>query len=149
MGEQGFTIILYDGVCHLCNWWVRFLVKRDHADRFRFVQVQDMPPGVIPEAIREKSDQTVIVLDGGVYYTESEAIVKVLKQLPVPWSFLQLIRILPRNVRDFLYRLLARRRYQLFGRYDACPIIPEKWRSHFPSTTDLSAWWPLPISLTD
>lgn len=118
------SLILFDGVCVLCSRWVRFVAQRD-AGRFRFTAVQS-PYGHDLAArlgINTDAPETNAVVLGGVAYFKSDAALAVLGTLP-GWSFVRAGRVVPRGVRDGLYDRIARNRYRLFGRTDACVIPP-------------------------
>lgn len=119
-------IILYDGVCNFCNFWVNFVIKRDEKDMFRFAALQT-------EKAKELSSRfnfdfsamdTFILIDGDDIYTKSTAALKICKQLKGPIKILYPLIILPKFLRDFVYDLIAKFRYNLFGKRDVCYISP-------------------------
>jgi predicted DCC family thiol-disulfide oxidoreductase YuxK len=132
-------IILYDGVCGLCNRLVQLVLKHDSQDRFRFAPLQSnftarilRRHGVTPEEF----DTMYVVLDysqpGERLASRSDATVIILQELGGEWGTLgQALRELPRWLRNSAYNLVARYRYRLFGKYDACPIPREKDRHKF------------------
>ena len=126
-------LILFDGVCNLCNAWVRFVIRRDPTGVFRFA-AQQSPVGlaVIEDHVRDAGQLSSIVLiaDGRVY-TESDAILQILARLGAPWSWIALLRIIPRRTRDTCYRFIVRHRYQWFGRTEVCQIPSADVRSRF------------------
>jgi predicted DCC family thiol-disulfide oxidoreductase YuxK len=117
-------VILFDGVCNLCNAWVRFVVRHDPAGIFRFA-AQQSPVG---QAMIEKhisgSQQlsSVILVTGNTVYTESTAVIEICARLAPPWSWFAVLRIVPRPLRDICYRFVVRHRYQWFGRTDTCQV---------------------------
>ena len=126
-------LILFDGVCNLCNAWVRFVVRRDPAAIFRFA-AQQSPIGqtIIKEHLSNASQlSTVILIEDNAIYRESDAVLQILARLTPPWSWTALLRIIPRPPRDACYRFIVRHRYQWFGRTEACQIPPEDMRSRF------------------
>jgi predicted DCC family thiol-disulfide oxidoreductase YuxK len=126
-------LILFDGVCNLCNAWVRFLVRHDPAGIFRFVP-QQSPIGqaIIEEHLRGASQlSSVILIEDNSIYTESDAVLQILARLSPPWSWIALLRILPRRIRDACYRFVVRHRYQWFGRTEVCQIPSADIRSRF------------------
>jgi predicted DCC family thiol-disulfide oxidoreductase YuxK len=126
-------LILFDGVCNLCNAWVRFVIRRDPAGVFRFA-AQQSPVGraVIEVHVRGAAPLSSIVLiaDGWVY-TESDAIVQIFARLGTPWSWIALLRIIPRRVRDTCYRFVIRHRYRWFGKTETCQVPSADVRSRF------------------
>ena len=123
-------LILYDGVCALCNGLVRFVLKRDRGDRFRFASLQSEPAREILSRYGVNSDVLdtfYLVLDNGQpgeqILSRSQATMRVLAELRgLPGVFATLMRIVPRFLRDFFYNLVARSRYRVFGKYDVCPL---------------------------
>ena len=116
-------IILYDGVCVLCSRWVRFVAKRDTARQFRFTPIQSrygrrmaMTLGINPD----DPDTNAVVLNGKTY-RRSDAALAVVSGLP-GWAWVSALRLMPRGFRDALYTLVARNRYRIFGRHDACDL---------------------------
>ncbi len=132
-------IILYDGVCGLCNRFVQFVLKRDRNDQFRFAALQSnfgrdvlQRHGLNPDAL----DTVYLVLDHGQtsqhLLSRNDASTAVLEQLGgFPRLLAKLLKLLPRRFRDWRYRLVAQNRYWFFGRYDSCPLPDPKDRSKF------------------
>ena len=118
-------VILFDGVCVFCSRWVRFVVDRDKARRFRFTAIQSAYGARFAQAlgIDPKDPDTNAVLHGGVAYTRSDAALTVLSLLP-GLSFARVFLVVPKPLRDAVYNLVARNRYRIFGRFDAC-IVPD------------------------
>ncbi|MBR0854968.1 thiol-disulfide oxidoreductase DCC family protein [Bradyrhizobium liaoningense] len=118
-------VILYDGVCIFCSRWVRFVANRDVAGRFRFTPIQSdygtrlaRTSGINPD----DPDTNAVVHDGEVFM-KSDAALTVLSQLP-GWSWVRLLFAVPKPLRDPVYSLIARNRYRIFGKYDAC-FVPD------------------------
>ena len=126
-------LILFDGVCNLCNAWVRFVIRRDPTDVFRFA-AQQSPVGqaVIEELMRsaEPLSSIVLIADGRVY-TESDAILQIFARLRFPWSWIALLRIIPRQANDACYRFIVRHRYRWFGKTETCQVPSADMRSRF------------------
>jgi predicted DCC family thiol-disulfide oxidoreductase YuxK len=126
-------VILFDGVCNLCNAWVRFVVRHDRAGIFRFA-AQQSPIGqaMIAEHISGSWQlSSVILIAGDSVYSESTAVLEICAQLAPPWSWIRLARFIPRGLRDACYRFVVRHRYQWFGRTDTCQVPSEDVRSRF------------------
>ncbi|MGP0019357.1 MAG: thiol-disulfide oxidoreductase DCC family protein [Candidatus Sulfotelmatobacter sp.] len=142
-GSTTHPILLYDGVCGLCNRLVRFVLRRDLAGVFRFAALQS------PLAARILSRHGVDAQDLDTLYVvlnaeqadeilllRSDAVIFILRRLGgVERPFWRLagvlLRLVPRAVRDWGYGMVARRRYRMFGRYDACPLPSEETRNRF------------------
>jgi predicted DCC family thiol-disulfide oxidoreductase YuxK len=133
-------IILYDGVCGLCNRLVQFVLRHDSQERFRFASLQsDFAAQVLRRhgAAPEDLDTMYVVLGHGLaderLASRSDAAIVVLRELGGGgWSLLgAVLRVLPRWLRNWGYNLVARNRYRVFGKYDSCPIPSEKDRGKF------------------
>jgi predicted DCC family thiol-disulfide oxidoreductase YuxK len=132
-------ILLYDGVCGLCNRLVQFILHRDRHAIFRFASLQS--PLAARILVRHGADpadlDTVYVVlnhdqSDESLLARSDAVVFILKQLGGVWrTFAFLSQRVPRLVRDWAYRLVARHRYRIFGRYDTCPLPTEATRARF------------------
>jgi predicted DCC family thiol-disulfide oxidoreductase YuxK len=132
------TLVLYDGVCGLCNGLNQFLLKRDLNDHFRFASLQSEFAATLLKRYHINSvdlDTVYVVTDygepGQLLLARSDAILHVLGRLGTGWSFLRAGRVLPRAFRDALYNLVARNRYRVFGKYEACLMPEEKHRKKF------------------
>lgn len=116
-------IILFDGVCVLCSGWVRFVATRDAARRFRFTPIQSPYGRHLAETLGidpGDPDTNAVVLHGRAL-RRSDAALAVVATLP-GWGWTRALRLVPRPVRDAGYALIARNRYRLFGRRDACDL---------------------------
>jgi predicted DCC family thiol-disulfide oxidoreductase YuxK len=138
-GRGSNPIVLYDGVCGLCNRLVQFVLKNDRNDVFRFASLQSKLAEqiLVRHRLRSESLETVyVVLDYGLaeerLLSRLNAVVYVLQQLGGPLTYVSaLLRVLPAPVQNFLYGLVARNRYRVFGRYETCPLPEGDTRSKF------------------
>jgi len=115
-------IVLYDGVCKLCNGWVNFLLRYDKTRSVRLAAVQTSKGKALLEAAGMSPDEinTIVLLDRGQVYLRAEAIFRVMKEMPWPWRAFSVLRFFPKFISDRCYNLIAKNRYRLFGRFDAC-----------------------------
>lgn len=137
------VLVLYDGVCALCNGTVSFLVKRDKGDRYRFAALQS---NLGREIVRryggdpDDLDTVYVVLDFGEaserILKRSRAVLTAVAALGGAWKLVNVLRVIPTFLTDLGYRLVARVRYRLFGKYDACPLPEPAHRHKFLATTD-------------
>lgn len=118
-------VVLFDGVCRLCNGWSRFLIRHDRHGVFKLCTVQS-PEGQAILAwfgLPTDSFETMLLVEGDTAYRKSDAFLRVVRQLPRPWRYLALLRIMPNGFRDWFYDRIALNRYRLFGRYEQC-VLP-------------------------
>jgi len=121
-------VILYDGVCVFCSRWVRFVAARDRERRFRFTAIQSPYGTRLARAYRidPQDPDTNAVIHGGVAYFKSDAALTVLGLLP-GWSCVRVFAV-PKSLRDAIYNLVARNRYRIFGKYEACFVPDAEFR---------------------
>ena len=117
-------ILLFDGVCNLCNGWVKFIIERENAQTLRFASLQSEVGHQLRAAhgIDLSTLDTLVLIEGGRGFTRSTAALKVTRHLRVPWSWRRVAMIGPRPIRDLLYRSMAKRRYRWFGRSETCRL---------------------------
>jgi predicted DCC family thiol-disulfide oxidoreductase YuxK len=118
-------VILYDGVCVFCSRWIRFIATRDKAARFRFTPIQSAYGTRLAKAFGIDPDDpdTNAVVHCGAAYFKSDAALTVLSHLP-GWGWTRLLFAAPKPLRDAVYGVVARNRYRIFGKYDAC-FVPD------------------------
>jgi len=127
------AVVLFDGVCNLCNGAVQFIIARDRKRRYRFASLQSdagqtlmREAGLSPEEIN-----TVVLIDGGKAYTHSTAILRISRHMGWFWPLAQVFYIVPKAVRDAVYNWIARNRYRWFGRREACMVPTPELKSLF------------------
>jgi len=138
-GAQGSSVILYDGVCGLCDRLVRFVLRHDSRERFRFASLQSpfaaavlARYGANPQAL----DTMYVVEDYARpeerLISRSDATSVILKKLGGAWGILgSLLTIVPRGLRNWAYNRVARDRYRIFGKFDSCPVPDPRQRHRF------------------
>lgn len=114
------TLVFFDGACGLCNGFVDFLVTRDHADRLRFASLQGDTARACA-SLPQDVDSVIVVRDGQVQ-VYSDAAITALMALGGAWRLAAGLRLIPRAVRDGIYRAIARHRYRWFGRRAHCRL---------------------------
>jgi predicted DCC family thiol-disulfide oxidoreductase YuxK len=127
------ALILFDGVCNLCNRTVQFLLKRDAGKKFRFASLQGTTgQQILRERGLSSSDfNSFILIEDGKLYSRSIAVLRMLRLLGGGWKLFYGLIIIPRFIRDPLYNLIARNRYKWFGRKEECWIPNEESRERF------------------
>ncbi|MHB8897728.1 MAG: thiol-disulfide oxidoreductase DCC family protein [Thermoguttaceae bacterium] len=126
MSDVKTPLILFDGVCNLCNGVVRFIVARDRSRCFYFASRQSE---LGREVLRRhgldcERDDTIVLVEGERAFLRSGAALRIASRLRWPWPLLYGLIVVPRFIRDGVYRWIAARRYRWFGRSDACPLPP-------------------------
>ncbi|HBY88811.1 MAG TPA: thiol-disulfide oxidoreductase [Colwellia sp.] len=124
-------VILFDGVCKLCNVWTQFIVKVDTQQRFKLCSVQSPEGQSILTHFKMPTYHfdTMLYVEGNQVFAKSDAFLNVVKQLGLPWRLLYLFKILPKGIRNWLYDRIALNRYHLFGKYDTC-MLPSEENEH-------------------
>jgi len=119
-------ILLFDGVCNLCNSLVNFIIKRDPTGKFKFATLQSETAKKLIKNLGLVADDpdSVVLITGDKYYLKSTAGLHVLKELGGLWKLMYVFIYIPEPVRDFVYDLIARTRYKVFGRRETC-MIPD------------------------
>lgn len=127
------SLIMFDGVCNLCNGFVNFIIVRDKKNKFQFGSLQSpVVAGILKQYHYSTSDlSTVVLLENNQLFYQSTAVLRIARKLGGAWSLLYGFIIIPKPIRDFLYNLIAKNRYKLFGRQDACMIPTPELRAKF------------------
>jgi predicted DCC family thiol-disulfide oxidoreductase YuxK len=126
-------VILFDGVCNLCNASVLFVIDRDPRGQFAFAPLQSEYGSSLLRTYGYRGDAltTVLLIEDERIYDRSTAALRIARRLSGLWPLLSVFRIVPRPVRDLAYDWLARHRYRWFGRTDACRVPTPELRSRF------------------
>lgn len=140
MPSPSQTLVLYDGVCGLCNRLVAFLLRHDRSDQFRFAPLQsEFAQNLLHRYALDPNDFDTVVAVADFEQaseralTRSEAALWAIGRLGGIWRLLAIVRIIPLRLREALYCFIARRRYQTFGKYGECPVPrPEDRRKFLP-----------------
>ncbi|MCB0641743.1 MAG: thiol-disulfide oxidoreductase DCC family protein [Phaeodactylibacter sp.] len=130
---EGHGILLFDGVSNLCNGFVQFVIPRDPKGYYKFVSLQSETGKAILEQYGLSTDElsTVVLVENGKVYTHSGVALKIVKHLSGLWPLLQVFWIIPRFIRDAIYRWVARNRYKWFGKREACWMPTPELQSRF------------------
>ena len=128
-------IIFYDGCCALCNRFVKFVLRKDEKGLFSFASLQsEYASKHVPKAYLENTDSVVLQKDRE-FHIKSKAAFSILRELRTGWKILTVFSFLPVRVTDLIYDLVATSRYRIFGRYNACPAPPQKYKKRFLDLT--------------
>lgn len=126
-------IVLFDGVCNLCSHSVQFMIQRDPKARLRFTSLQSETGQRLQaeHGIDSASLDSMLLVEGGRLYRESDAALRMARHLKGAWPLLGAFRIVPRPLRDLVYRFIARNRYRWFGKTEACWLPTPELRARF------------------
>jgi predicted DCC family thiol-disulfide oxidoreductase YuxK len=129
-------IILFDGICNLCNASVNFIIKNDKKNRFVFASLQsDVAKEILLQFSEKKLNlNTLIYFENGVLFEKSTAVLKIAKQLCFPWPIFYVFIIIPAFLRDNIYTFIAKNRYKWFGKKATCMIPAPELKSKFLDT---------------
>jgi len=131
--NQSPVIVLFDGVCNLCNGLVQFIIKRDPKQKFRFASLQSAfgRSQLIHFHLNPDSLHSFVVIDEGQAFERSAAALRIAKHLGGPWKTFMILKIIPKFLCDVFYNLIASNRYKIFGRLDSCMIPSPELRERF------------------
>ena len=133
-----YPLILFDGVCNLCNGTIDFVLNHDKRKHFRFVPLQSEAGKKVIEKLHlsAEADGVVFYFKKKVY-TESDAVIEIVRFLPAPWKWFVIIKIIPKNGRDRIYKWIAKNRYKRFGEKQTCRVPTPQEKQFFPEAEDL------------
>jgi len=126
-------IILFDGVCNFCNFWVNFIIDRDNKNDFKFAALQsEAGQRHLADFGLSKTDfDTFILFEVGKNFTKSTAVLKIAQKINHPVKVLHYFIFIPEFIRDFIYSLVADNRYIFFGKRDICRIPTDEEKQKF------------------
>lgn len=120
--EQPEKILFFDGVCNLCNGLVKFVIRHDHNAAIRFAPLQSQGAADLLCRNNITGSDSVIYLTEGGFFIKSSAILRMFRDMGGAWRLLYGFIIVPRFIRDFIYDVVARNRYRIFGRRESCMV---------------------------
>lgn len=126
-------IVLFDGVCNLCDNSVKFIIKRDKNASFKMASLQSDIGQKIQTHFGQDTSQvnSVMLIEHGKLYTKSTAALKIARHLDGLWKLFIIFLVIPSSIRDVVYDFIARNRYKWFGKHDACMIPDKSIKSRF------------------
>jgi len=127
-------IVLFDGECNFCNTSVQFIIKRDPNKEFQFASLQsDIGQSLLTQFEAPKNIDSLVLIDGDRCYLQSTAALRICKYLKGSYKLLYFFTIIPRPIRNAVYRFIAKNRYKLFGKTESCMIPSAEDRNRFIS----------------
>ena len=132
-----YSIILFDGVCNLCNGTVQFILRHDKATRFKFAALQsEFGQKILRENGLPTEDlNSFVLLENGRVFTRSTAALRVARRLGRVYSLAYFLMIVPQPLRDLVYKAVANNRYRLFGRRESCAMPTPDTKERFLEET--------------
>ena len=126
-------IVLFDGICNLCDSTVQWIIRHDKEKQFQFIALQSETGQALQDALYlpEKGSDSVIYINNTGIYTRSEAALHILKDMGNGWQVLYALRIIPKCLRNGMYALIARTRYKIFGKKEYCEIPDDRHADRF------------------
>lgn len=121
--QLNFPLVLFDGYCNLCNVAVNFIIKHDRKRQFRFVAIQSEAGKLLAAKNNLPEVDSVILLNGGRLFAESDAALRIACMLGFPWNLAVILKIIPKGIRDWGYRKIAQNRYRWFGKRQTCRVL--------------------------
>lgn len=127
------NIIVFDGVCNLCNGAVTFVIKKEKGDRFRFAALQEEAGILLLDKYRIDPADTdsIVLVENGKAYVKSTAALKIARHLKGLYPLLYFFMIIPLPIRNWIYDLVARNRYRWFGKKESCMIPTAELKEKF------------------
>lgn len=131
MGEVFRPIVFFDGVCGLCNRSVDFVLQRDPGV-FLFAPLQGLTSSEnLDVSLRGENLGSIVLRDEAGTHIKSTAVLRICRRLPAPWSWVSVLRVVPRVIRDAVYDWVAANRYRWFGKTDTCRLPTPEERTRF------------------
>jgi predicted DCC family thiol-disulfide oxidoreductase YuxK len=127
------SVILFDGVCNLCNAAVNFIIKHDKNEQFSFASLQsDAAKEILLQFTAKKTNlNSVLLIENGNIYDKSTAVLLITRKLPGGFKFLYVFKILPKFIRDAVYNFIANNRYKWFGKKETCMLPTPEIKNRF------------------
>ena len=124
-------VVIYDGVCHLCNGSVAFIIRKEMQPVLKFAPGQSAFARNLLDSSGDAvfKNNSIILVDCGNLLFKSDAALRIAAYMRWPWSLLRFLRIIPRRIRDWVYDRIAANRYRLFGKSESC-LVPDKSIQH-------------------
>lgn len=126
-------VVLFDGVCNFCNYWVNFAIRHDRKKKLRFTPLQGETASrlLTKYKLSTSSLSSVIFIDKEKVYTQSSAAIRIAKHLDGGWKLFYGFMIVPKFIRDFFYNIIARNRYKWYGKKERCMIPTPELKERF------------------
>jgi len=131
MLKENQNIILFDGVCNFCEASVQFIIKHDAKSYFHFTPQTSTKGQELWKAYKLGEIDTIVLISNNQAYTHSDAALEICKNLDGFYKYLYVFRFLPKVFRDAAYRLVAKKRYKIFGKKESCMVPSVELKDRF------------------
>ena len=133
IAEVQNPVVLFDGVCNLCNGSVQFIINKDPSGIFKFAPLQS---GIGKDLLlkfdlSDNNMDSIILIENSDYFIKSTAALRIVKRLGILWSLLYILILIPKPIRDYFYDIVARNRYNWYGKRTQCMIPNEDIKNRF------------------
>ena len=127
------SVIMFDGICNLCNSSVQFILKRDQKEQFLFTSLQSDAAKILllQYNVKKNSMDSILLIEDGKLYQKSDAVLKICSHLKWPWRVFLAAKYLPVSTRDTLYNFIAKHRYNWFGKKESCTVFIPAYKNRF------------------
>jgi predicted DCC family thiol-disulfide oxidoreductase YuxK len=129
--EKNYNLVLFDGVCNLCEASVEFIINHDSKNYFHFTSQTSAIGKVLWETYKLEEIDSIIFIKNGKAYTHSDAALEICKNLDGWYKYLYIFHFIPKALRDVLYKLVAKYRYKVFGKKDSCMMPSIELKDRF------------------
>ncbi|GAA4271572.1 DCC1-like thiol-disulfide oxidoreductase family protein [Aquimarina gracilis] len=125
------SIVLFDGVCNLCNSWVKFIIKREKNELFQFASLQSKTAQELIGDTIPQNLSSIILIEDNIVYQKSDAVLRICRNLRTPWNWASILITIPRIIRNSIYDFVAKHRYRWFGKQQQCELMLPEQRIRF------------------
>lgn len=126
-------IIIYDGICNLCDGFILFVIDNDKKNKFKFTPLQDEFSKTILKESNKDFEESILFYRDGIIFSKSSAVIQIFFELGFPFNLIQIFMAIPKFVRDKIYDFVARNRYKWFGKRVSCRIPTKELLNKFIS----------------
>jgi len=129
------SIILFDGICNLCNSSVNFIIKNDKKEHFLFASLQsDAAKDILLQyQVKKIKFDSILLIENGEIFEKSRAALRISRNLDGAYRFIYFLKIIPKFLTDWIYEIIARNRYKWFGKKEFCMIPSSQVKNRFLS----------------
>lgn len=130
---ENVNVVLFDGVCNLCSGAVQFILEHERSETLKFSSLQsDVGKKLLATFdIDPRLTDSIVYIENNKAFVKSTAAIRIARHLKMPWRIVSKFSFVPRIIRDFIYDLIARNRYKMFGKKEECWLPQPRWKKRF------------------